>query len=250
MITAFPSQSLHILPTREELGALAGAHVTEELLRLLKTQPTVRMIFAAAPSQGEMLETLAAANGVDWARVEAFHMDEYIGLSADAPQRFGNWLRYTFFDRVPIGKLVLMEPGKDPEQDAAEYAARLAEKPVDIVCLGIGMNGHLAFNDPPAEFDDPLDTKVVELHIDSRKQQVKDGLFAKIEDVPTHAITLTIPRLLRAASLFCCVPGTLKRNAVQRAFTGDIAADSPASILRNHPSCMVYLDADSAAGLA
>jgi len=249
MTTAFPSQMLHILPTRAELGALAGAQVAEELRRLLGTQPSVRMIFAAAPSQGEMLDALAAADGVDWTRVEAFHMDEYIGLREDAPQRFGNWLRRSFFERVPIGSLVLMEPGSDPQQDAVAYAALLAEKPVDIVCLGIGANGHLAFNDPPAEFSESLDAKVVELHRASRQQQVDDGLFATIDDVPTHAITLTIPRLLRATSLFCCVPGTLKRDAVQRALTGDVAVDSPASILRNHPSCRLYLDADSAAGL-
>jgi len=245
----YPSHRLHILPTRQELGALAGAQVAEQLRRLLNEQPTVRMIFAAAPSQGEMLHALARAEGVDWARVEAFHMDEYIGLREDAPQRFGNWLRRSFFDHVPMGSVMLMEPGDNPERDAAEYAVRLAEKPVDIVCLGIGMNGHLAFNDPPARFSEPLDVKVVELHMESRQQQVEDGLFARIDDVPTHAVTLTIPRLLNAASLFCCVPGTLKRAAVQRALTGAVAEDSPASILRTHPACSLYLDADSAAGL-
>jgi len=176
-------------------------------------------------------------------------MDEYIGLPKDAPQNFGLWLRRHFFDHVPLGKISLIEPGEDPEADAEEYAKKLAEDPIDVVCLGVGINGHIAFNDPPAIFGDPQDVKVVKLEQASRQQQVYDGLFASIEVVPTHAVTLKVPRLLRANRLFCCVPGKAKQKAVTRALIGRIDPESPASILRGHTGCTIYLDEESAAGL-
>lgn len=238
-----------IFPTREGLGAAAAKDVAGAIRSRLLRQAFVRIIFAAAPSQSEMLHELALAEGIDWSRVEAFHMDEYIGLPVHAPQRFGNWLKREFFDKVPLGAITLIEPASDPEASASLYAVQLAQKPVDMVCLGIGSNGHLAFNDPPALFEDASDVKVVELEWASRQQQVDDGLFTTIEQVPTHAVTLTIPRLLRSDLLFCCVPGRLKQDAVRRAFTGTVHPESPASILRTHTGCKVYLDAESAAGL-
>jgi glucosamine-6-phosphate deaminase len=241
--------SVSISSTREKLGVLAASHVAAEIRLRLSTQPSVRMIFAAAPSQGEMLQALTREENLDWSRVEAFHMDEYIGLPDGANQRFGIWLKTEFFDRVPLGSVNLIEPGANPQQAAENYAQRLRERPVDMVCLGIGVNGHLAFNDPPADFTEAQDIKVVELQYASRQQQVDDGLFTTVEEVPTHAITLSIPRLLRAERLFCCVPGSLKRDAVTRALTGSIDPGSPASILREHPNCTIYLDAESAAGL-
>ena len=241
--------SIVVLPNARELGELAASHLAEELRRRLGVQTTVRVIFAAAPSQSEMLRSLGNAEGIDWTRVEAFHMDEYVGLASDAPQRFGLWLRREFFDRVPFGAVHLIEPGADPERAAVEYAACLEERPVDIVCLGIGMNGHIAFNDPPANFHEPSDVRIVELDRASRDQQVREGLFPALGDVPTHAITLSIPRLLHADKLYCCVPGALKTAAVTRTFTGPIEPSSPASILRKHVDCTVYLDMESAAGL-
>ncbi len=242
--------SVLVSSTRETLGILAASHVAAEIRLRLSTQPVVRIIFAAAPSQSEMLHALALEENLDWSRVEAFHMDEYIGLHDGAKQQFGAWLKSEFFDRVPFGSVNLIEPGSNPEQAAEQYALLLGEKAVDIVCLGIGVNGHLAFNDPPADFTEARDIKVVELQYASRQQQVDDGLFTTVEEVPTHAITLSVPRLLRAGRLFCCVPGSLKRDAVTRALTGSIHPDSPASILREHPNCTIYLDAESAAGLA
>ena len=238
-----------IEPTREKMGTLASSHIAAEIRHRLQSQDRVRIIFAAAPSQSEMLHALAQERGVDWTRVEAFHMDEYIGLQENAPQNFRIWLQREFFSRVPLGKLVLIEPGGDPERCAAEFAKQLAAHPIDLVCLGIGVNGHLAFNDPPADFNDPLDVKIVALADASRQQQVDDGLFTSLEEVPTHAVSLTIPRLLRADRLFCCVPGKLKQRAVARALTGSVDPSSPASVLREHPHCTIYLDAESAAGL-
>jgi glucosamine-6-phosphate deaminase len=243
------NSNVHILSNPQELGKLAAGDVANALRTLLAAQSSVRMIFAAAPSQSEMLHALAEETDIDWTRVEAFHMDEYVGLPSRAKQRFGEWLKREFFDHVPLGGVHLIEPGDVPEAVARQYAALLAEFPIDIVCLGIGMNGHIAFNDPPANFSEPKDVRVVELEEASRVQQVEEGLFPAVEDVPKFAVTLSIPRLLRAGKLFCCVPGSLKMEAVTRALTGPIDESSPASILRNHAGCTIYLDTQSAAGL-
>ena len=209
------------------------------------------MIFAAAPSQNEFLETLRGAEKIDWKRVTAFHMDEYLGLSADAPQSFRRYLKERLFDRVHPGEVHLIAgEAPSPEEECARYAHLLAEAPIDIVCLGIGENGHLAFNDPPvADFADPKMVKVVELDEACRRQQVHDGCFARFEEVPTHAITLTIPVLLSGGWLYCVVPGPTKREAVEKALTSPISPACPASILRTHARARLYLDRDSAGGL-
>ncbi|MEQ3549364.1 6-phosphogluconolactonase [Pseudonocardia nematodicida] len=236
---------VRVFETRTEMGATAAADVAAELRARLARQDEVRMVFAAAPSQQDMLDELAVAEGVDWSRVTAFHMDEYLGLPTGAPQRFGAWLGQALFDRVPLGAVHLIDPEGDP--DGAAYAALLAAAPVDVVCLGIGENGHLAFNDPPdARLDDTRDVAVVTLDQVSRTQQVADGLFDAVDAVPTHAITLTIPRLLAAGRLFCVVPGAAKRDAVTRALHGPLTAEVPASALRRHPDCTLYLDTASA----
>jgi glucosamine-6-phosphate deaminase len=241
---------LHVSATPQEMGRLAASDVAKELRARLGTQPVVRIVFAAAPSQSEMLQALAQAEGIEWDRVEAFHMDEYTGLPAGAPQRFGAWLTRELFSKVKLRAVHLIDPGMNAERCSDDYAELMAQHAIDIVCLGIGMNGHIAFNDPPANFAETRDVRVVELDRMSRVQQVEEGLFPTLEDVPTHAVTLSIPRLLRAEKLFCCVPGKLKQAAVTRAFTGDVEPSCPASILRTHAGCTVYLDAESAAGLA
>ena len=205
------------------------------------------MIFAAAPSQSEMLAALRRQKGVDWSRVTAFHMDEYLGLPAGAPQRFGLWLRRAIFDHLPFSSVHIIEPGDNPEEAAADYAAKLNAAPIDIVCCGIGSNGHLAFNDPPADFEDPLTVKVVDLDAQCRQQQVDEECFAALNDVPTRALTVTIPRLLAGRAIFCSVPGALKREAVRRMLRDPINPMCPATVLRKHPRCTLYLDPDSAA---
>jgi glucosamine-6-phosphate deaminase len=238
--------SINVAASREAMGAQAAADVAQELRDRLSRQPEVRIVFAAAPSQSEMLAALRAAPDIAWNRVTAFHMDEYIGLPATAPQRFGRWLKNAIFDHLPFKAVHLLEPGHDPDTAAQAYSALLAEAPLDIICLGIGANGHLAFNDPPADLDDPLDVRVVALDAICRQQQVDDACFATFDEVPTHALTLTIPRLLQAAALFCVVPGSSKRAAVARALSGPIDGRCPASALRRHRSCSLYLDPASA----
>ena len=225
------------------MGQIAAADIAAEVRKQLSERARVRMIFAAAPSQSDMLDSLCAIPGIEWARVEAFHMDEYVGLASGAQQRFAIWLDAHLLSHLPFGMVHRIVP---EQADTDAYAALLAEAPIDIVCLGIGVNGHLAFNDPPvADFTDPQDMKLVELDAICRQQQVDDLCFPDLASVPTHAVTLTIPRLLRAERLFCVVPGRLKREAVRAALHGPIETACPASILRTHPACTLYLDAES-----
>jgi glucosamine-6-phosphate deaminase len=232
--------------TRGAMGRQAAHDIAAEIRTRLAGAAAMRMIFAAAPSQAEMIEALIAEPGIDWRRITAFHMDEYIGLSAAAPQRFAVWLRERLFDRVPFATVHPILPEGDPHAAAAHYAALLDAAPIDIVCLGIGVNGHIAFNDPSvADFADPHDVKIVELDEICRQQQVDDDCFPDLAAVPEQAVTLTIPRLLRAERLFCVVPGAHKRVAVGSALYGPITTDCPASVLRRHPDCTLYLDAGS-----
>ncbi len=206
------------------------------------------MVFAAAPSQAEMLEALVVERDIDWPRVTAFHMDEYIGLPPGAPERFASWLKLHLFDKLPFAEIHLIDPEAfpDPEACARDYAARLAAAPIDVVCLGIGVNGHIAFNDPPvADFNDPAAVKIVELDAICRQQQVDDQCFPTLANVPTHALTLTVPRLLDCDRMFCVVPGPAKREAVHRTMADPIGEACPSTALRRHPRCTLYLDADS-----
>jgi glucosamine-6-phosphate deaminase len=173
-------------------------------------------------------------------------MDEYLGLPADAPQRFGLWLRRAIFDYLPFAAVHLIEPGDNPGQTAADYAAKLNAAPIDIVCCGIGENGHLAFNDPPANFEDPLTVKVVKLDTQCRQQQVDDKCFAMLDDVPTRALTVTMSALLAAHAIFCTVRGAFKKEAVRRTLSDPISPMCPATALRRHPCATMYLDPDSA----
>ncbi len=242
--------SIHVGATRSEMGARAASDFAAEIRSLLRTHADVRIMFAAAPSQSEMLSSLIQQPGIDWLRITALHMDEYLGLAPEAPQRFGNWLRRALFDHLPFRQIHLMAPELGANQAVAHYASLLAAAPLDIVCCGVGVNGHLAFNDPPADFNDPLSVKVVALDQRSREQQVTDGCFASIDAVPRQAITVTIPVLLSARTIFCTVPGAPKNQAVRNLLEGPITEWCPATALRMHPRCTLYLDPDSAAGIS
>ncbi len=235
-----------VFQSRAAMAKAAADVIARRISAVAQNKPSVRMIFAAAPSQSDVLRMLVASPNVPWDQVVAFHMDDYLDLPEDAPQRFSNWLEQNLFSKVPLAETHRIPANGDADEICKSYSAKLAEAPIDIVCLGIGVNGHIAFNDPPvADFDDPLDVKVVELDEICRQQQVDDACFEAIEDVPTRAITLTIPRLLNADALFCVVPGAHKRQAVKSALNGSLTTDCPASILRTHASCRLYLDPES-----
>ena len=234
-----------IFTTRQEMGVAAAKAAIDFLRQTLSKQEFVRVVFAAAPSQNEMLAALVEAEGIEWSRVDAFHMDEYIGLNADAPQRFARFLKERLFDRLPFRAVHLIEPETD--EPVKRYEKLLRSAPIDLVCLGIGENGHLAFNDPPvANFDDPVWVKIVALDETCRQQQVNDGCFATMNDVPRQAITLTIPALLSGKRLICTVPGQTKRQAVYQTLNAPISPACPATILRNHAACTLFLDVQSA----
>ncbi|XID90534.1 glucosamine-6-phosphate deaminase [Paenibacillaceae bacterium WGS1546] len=237
---------VQVFASRAEMGACAAHDAANRLRELLARQDRVRMVFAAAPSQNEFLERLIREEGIDWARVTAFHMDEYVGLPASAPQLFSRFLRNAIFDRVPFGEVHLIDGNADQEEECGRYSGLLAQGPIDIVCMGIGENGHIAFNDPPvADFRDPLRVKPVELDQACRQQQVNDGCFSAISEVPTQALTLTVPMLMSGKYLYCIVPGPTKRTALRRMLNGEITTACPASILRTHGHCKVYADTEA-----
>jgi glucosamine-6-phosphate deaminase len=228
------------------MGESVAVAVSEKINELLKTQPFVNVIFGAAPSQNEFFASLIKKD-VEWSRVNAFHMDEYINLGADAPQGFGNFLKERLFEKVPFKTANYLNGNlEDPEQECLRYAALLAQYKTDIVCLGIGENTHLAFNDPHvADFNDPFLVKVVDMDEKCRMQQVNDGCFNSIEEVPTHALTLTIPALMIAPYAFCTVPSEKKADAIYHTLMEEISAKFPSTKLRVHPNAILFLDEKS-----
>lgn len=239
---------VRIYDTRRNMGEAAAADVAACIRELLAVKQEIYMIFAAAPSQNEFLAALAVAPGIEWNRIHALHMDEYVGLPADAPQGFGNFLRAAIFGQVPFASVDYIGTGSDSDETCRRYAALLQGIQVDIVCMGIGENGHIAFNDPPvADFNDPLTVKKVALDETCRLQQVHDGCFARIEEVPRYAVTLTVPTMFHARYIFCIVPAPTKANAVRATVCGPVSEQCPASILRTHEHAILYTDSDSAA---
>lgn len=236
--------------SRDEMGISAAEDAAKRINKMIEEKGEVSAVFAAAPSQNEFLEELLS-HDIDWTKVKAFHMDEYIGLPKDAPQGFGNFLKAAIFGKVPFKEVnYLNGQAKDPQEECIRYSKLLEQSPPDIVFLGIGENGHLAFNDPGvADFEDPYKVKVVELDDTCRNQQVNDGCFAKLDDVPKRAFTLTMSMILSIKEAVVVVPGITKKDAVTETVKGEISTACPASILRKHRNTALYLDSTSAAGL-
>jgi glucosamine-6-phosphate deaminase len=230
------------------MGNAAGQLVAEKMKEILRVRKALSIVFASAPSQNEFLEELTRSPGIDWNKVTAFHLDEYIGLPTEAPESFGQFLRVKLFEKVHPGNVYYLNGmAGELEAECKRYAALLKDHPLDIACIGVGENGHLAFNDPPfADFRDPLLVKTVELDLVSRQQQVHDGCFKSLQEVPQKAITLTIPAMLSAKFIYCMVPAHSKAEAVKRTLEGPISTSCPATILRKHENAILFLDSDSA----
>ena len=239
--------AVKVMATREEMGQVAAQDIHDRILALLAEKDEINMIFAAAPSQNDVLKSLTEFKDIPWNRINAFHMDEYIGLPLDAPQRFGNYLNDHIFGKAPFKSINYINSASSAEEECARYTALLQKYPTDIVVMGIGENGHIAFNDPGvADFNDSVWIKPVPLDDVCRQQQVNDGCFAKFDDVPTHALTLTVPTLFRGTYLFCSVPAKTKATAVKEMLTTDkIDEHCPCTILRRHDNAVLYCDADS-----
>ena len=236
-----------VYDTRKEMGDAAGMAAAEAIKKILSEKEYANVIFAAAPSQNEALDALVASD-VDFTRINAFHMDEYDGLSIDDSQSFARYLTDHLFSRVNFRSVNLIPAKEGAEAVCEKYSSLLEKFPPDVVCMGIGENGHIAFNDPPvADFNDPFLVKKVELDEICRNQQVHDGCFPTLDDVPKYAITLTVPALTSAKYLICTVPAPTKANAVKAMLCGDYGECCPATSLRKHENAKMFLDADSAA---
>ena len=229
---------IEVCADRAELGARAGADAADAIRAAINANGEARVVFAAAPSQNETLETLVNAPDIDWTKVVALHMDEYIGLPTGSGARFSYYLKKHLFEKLPFKRIYYIDDqkGDSVEKLLARYSEILAQAPIDVVCMGIGENGHIAFNDPDvADFDDPLPIKVVELDEECRRQQVNDGCFPTFALTLTHAMTLTIPTA--GAYRHLPVPGQLK--APSDGPEGPVTTARPASVMRTFstPRC-------------
>jgi glucosamine-6-phosphate deaminase len=236
-----------VYDTKKTMGEAAAKETILRIKELLTYKPQINMVFAAAPSQNEFLHMLASSCDVEWEKINAFHLDEYIGLDYNATQRFGNFLKTRIFDKVPFRTINYLD-GNNPDIQAEcdRYTELIKQYPIDIACIGIGENGHIAFNDPHvADFKDQAVVKAVELDEKCRLQQVNDKCFNSIQEVPKRALTLTIPAIYSAQYIYCIVPGALKAQAVKNTIYGPINESCPASILRQHKNVVLYLDEDS-----
>jgi glucosamine-6-phosphate deaminase len=234
-----------------DVAAMARAAADEALAvmrRAVAARGVAHVMFATGNSQLAFTQALVhETEGVPWADTVVFHMDEYVGVGPDHPAGFQRWIRERIVEPARPRAAYYVEGLGDPEAESRRYADLLRQHPLDLCCLGIGENGHLAFNDPPvADFGDPLDVKVVELEAACRRQQVNEGHFPGLDDVPTHAITVTIPALLRAGRVLAIVPEARKAEPVAAALTGPITTACPASALRTISQAIVYLEPDSA----
>jgi len=251
IVKEFMAEKLKVMAfdTRAAMGTRAGEDAAAYIKALLAQKESINVMFAAAPSQNEVLEYLKGEDGIDWSRINAYHMDEYVGLDEKHPAGFRNFLKRALFDSLPFKSVNLINGNApDANEEAARYGKLLDENPLDLCVLGIGENGHIAFNDPPvADFNDKVSVKVVELEQRCRQQQVNDGCFAAIDQVPTHALSVTIPALTRAKKMVCVVPAPTKADAVYHTVNDPVSTACPATILRTHPDCCLYTDSDSAA---
>ncbi len=250
MSRSFRVEKLTVL-VFDEPGAFArdaAARGAEALREAIDQRGEANVMLATGNSQLQFLAELVTYNDVDWSRVTAFHMDEYVDLAPTHSASFQRYMRERVAAMVPFRAFhYLTGDTGDAPAETERYAALLRAHPLDLCCCGIGENGHLAFNDPPvAHFDDPADVKIVALEPESRRQQVAEGHFATIDDVPTHAITVTIPALLRAGRVLAIVPEARKAVPVRDALEGPITTACPASYLRTQPQATLYLDAESA----
>ena len=249
-VRTFQAEALSVrVYARLDDMAVAAARAAHAILaRAVQDQGHAAVVLAAAASQVKFLEVLTGLPGLDWSRVTALHMDEYLGIEAEHPASFRRFLRERVERRAKPGTFHYVQgEALLPLDECARYARLLQAQPIDLCCLGIGENGHIAFNDPPvADFHDPHTVKLVKLDEACRRQQVGEGAFPNLEAVPQYAYTLTIPALCAARQMMCVVPEKRKAQAVKDALLGPISTACPASILRRQPHCTLYLDAESA----
>jgi glucosamine-6-phosphate deaminase len=236
--------------SRRETARAAAAHAASSIARAVAARGRARIIVATGASQFEFLEDLVSSQDVDWTRVTLFHLDEYVGLPIDHPASFRKYILERVLRKTAIQDCLLLDGEGDVREVCRRAGEALNAAPIDVAFVGIGENGHLAFNDPPADFTTEEPYIVVQLDEACRRQQVGEGWFASIADVPRSAISMSIRQILKSAEIICVVPDARKAAPVKAALEGPVTPDLPASALRGHPAVTMYLDAASAALVA
>jgi len=236
-------------PSKTELAEAAARDAIIAIRGAIDARGEARIIAATGASQFEFLEALTNSQEVDWARVEMFHLDEYVGVSEKMPASFCRYLRERLINKTGLKKYHLIDGTLPPETAIRGVAAEISKAPIDVAFVGVGENGHLAFNDPPANFETEEPYIVVNLDEACRKQQLGEGWFASLDDVPRQAISMSIRQIMKSKQILCVAPDARKAKAVAECFGGQVSPDAPASILQNHPNTIVYLDRASAAML-
>lgn len=237
-----------ICETKEELGRRAAADGAALVRQALQRDGRAVIVLATGASQFEMLAALVSAEGIDWPRVTAFHLDEYLGLPESHPASFRRFLRERFIDRLPqrLAAFHFVNGEADPAAECQRLSALIRSVPINVAFIGIGENGHLAFNDPPADFETDEPYIVVQLDEACRRQQLGEGWFPTLDDVPQRAISMSIRQIMHAENIICSVPDRRKAEAVRGAVEGPVTPEVPASILQQHPAATLYLDRESA----
>jgi glucosamine-6-phosphate deaminase len=242
--------NIKTFPSKAELAQVAAGDAAVTIREAIATRGAARIIAATGASQFEFLDALTKTPGVDWTKVEMFHLDEYVGVSDQAPASFCRYLRERLIDRVGLKKYHLLDGAQDPAAVIAHVSAEIRKAPIDVAFAGVGENGHLAFNDPPANFDTDEAYMVVDLDEACRRQQLGEGWFPTLADVPRQALSMTIKQLMKATQILCIAPDARKAKAIKACFGGEVSPAAPASILQNHPNTTLYLDKESAALLS
>src|SRR5947209_6416550 len=238
--------NLRIFSDKSSLGQAAAEHAASIIREAIRSRGDARIIAATGASQFEFLDELTKAPDIDWPRVEMFHLDEYLGIPLTHPASFRRYLLQRLINKVGIRRCHLLDGEGDPRPVIAEVTSQIQTAPIDVAFVGVGENGHLAFNDPPADFETEESYIVVELDEACRKQQLGEGWFANLDEVPRRAISMTVRQILKSKQIICVVPDARKAEAVAKCFQGEISPMAPASILRTHEHAVVYLDKDSA----
>jgi glucosamine-6-phosphate deaminase len=238
---------IKVFDSKAEMARGAANRAADTIREAISQRGEARIIAATGASQFEFLDALTKISDIDWKRVEMFHLDEYVGVSGQAPASFCKYLRERLIDKVGLGKYHLLDGTQAPATVIERVSAEIRKAPIDIAFVGVGENGHLAFNDPPADFDTEEAYIVVNLDEACRKQQLGEGWFPMLADVPRQAISMTIKQIMKAKQILCIAPDARKANAIKACFNGEVSPAAPASILQHHPNTTLYLDRESAA---
>ena len=244
-----PRPTVYVADNRDQMGRWVARHAAQRINNAIDRRGVARIVVATGSSQFEVLDHLCGRDDIEWSKVTGFHLDEYIGISPDHPASFARYLRERFVDRVPISKFHFLHGNRDVDETMISVGGLLSDSPIDVGLVGIGENGHLAFNDPPADFETTQPYLSVPLDEACRRQQVGEGWFEDLQAVPERAISMSIRQIMAIQTLFCSVPDARKATAVRASIMDEVSNLVPASILQNHPDTHIVLDKAAAAEL-